>query len=80
MRLRTTYPELDSAGLTSAGQGVQFARKLRKLNVPNVIDVNGGKRCFLTRNKDRFINQSAGPVLGARGQVGQGWPDHVYRQ
>lgn len=41
------------------GQGEQFAKMLRKLDVPNVISVNWGKRCFMTRYKDRFINLRA---------------------
>lgn len=43
----------------TGGQGVQFAKKLEKMGLPNVVHVNWGAPCFKRRNKERFFNQRA---------------------
>lgn len=41
------------------GQGVQFAKKLEKLGLGNVIHSNWGVPCFKKKNKERFVNLRA---------------------
>lgn len=41
------------------GQGVQFAKLLERLEVPNIIKVNWGLPCFRKEYRERFINLRA---------------------
>ena len=41
------------------GQGVQFAKMLERLEVPNIIKVNWGEPNFRPEYKQRFVNQRA---------------------
>lgn len=41
------------------GQGIQFAKLLERLEVPNVIKVNWGLLCFRKEYRERFINLRA---------------------
>lgn len=67
----------------AGGQGIQFAKMLTKLDVPNVVKVYWGNPCFLKRNKQRFINLRAQCSVHAADAVKDGritFPDKYKKE
>lgn len=54
------------------GQGVQFAKRLEKLGLGNVIHSNWGNPCFKKRNKERFANLRAQACVHAAEAIKDG--------
>lgn len=54
------------------GQGVQFARMLERLEVPNIIKVNWGEPNFRPEYKQRFVNQRAQGFVHLKYAIDQG--------